>query len=132
MFDDGSKTTPIPQEEDNSHVRPEAAQGGMLKTRLIDLVNLNCMIVETDEDVTCLMCDTIDDYIKYEQHRLNLVSQVKAEDMKTEKRYYGNVILLKRLSTTTLYQMARKLDVYQLSYEHYKYIYSDKYIFTRK
>ena len=61
------------------------------------------MIVDTCEDVPCLVCNTIDEYIKYEQHCLNIVSQVKAEDMKAEKRYYGNVLLLNRMSTTSLY-----------------------------
>jgi hypothetical protein len=61
------------------------------------------MIVEThDDDATCLMCDTIDDYIKYEQHRLNVVNQVKAEDMKAENKLYGNVIVLNRMYTGTI------------------------------
>jgi hypothetical protein len=51
----------------------------LLKYRLVDLVNVNCMIAETHkDDVTCLMCDTVDDYMKYEQNRLNVVNQVKA------------------------------------------------------
>lgn len=88
----------------SNNVRPEDAQGGMLKTRFVDLVNLNCMMIETYEDnVKCLVCETIDDYVKYEQHRLNIVSQVRAEDMKVENKYYGNVILLNRLSTSSLY-----------------------------
>ena len=87
-----------------NNVLPGDAQGGMLKTRLIDVVDLNCIIVEThDDDVCCLMCDTIEEYIKYEQHRLNIVSQVKAEDMKVENKYYGNIVVLNRMSTTTLY-----------------------------
>ena len=77
---------------------------GTLKTRFVDVVNLNCMVIETyDADVKCLMCNTINDYFKYEQHHLNVVSQVKAEDMKVEKKYYGNVMLLNRISTTRLY-----------------------------
>ena len=83
----------------------------VLKVKLIDLVNLNRMKVvsrsnETDRDANsdiCIMCDTIDDFIKYEQHRLNIVSQVSMEDMKVENKYYGNVIVLNRMSTTTLY-----------------------------
>ena len=75
-----------------------------MKTRLINVVDLNCMIVEThDDDVCCLMCVTIEEYIKYEQHRLNIVSQVKAEDMKVENKYYGNIVVLYRMSTATLY-----------------------------
>ncbi len=49
---------------DDSHVDD---QGGMLRNRLVDLVNLNCMKVPTiSSDVECLMCDTIEDYINYE------------------------------------------------------------------
>ena len=73
---------------------------------------MNCMIVEAcSDDVSCLMCDTIEDYNVYQfdnyskndQHRLNLISQVKAEDIKVERKYHGNVITLYRLSTTELY-----------------------------
>ncbi len=70
----------------------------MLKTRLVDLVNLNCMRISTHEDVMCIMCDTIEDYIRYEQHSLNVVNQVQTEDMKSENKYYGNVIQLNRLN----------------------------------
>jgi hypothetical protein len=74
----------------------------LLKTRFVDLVNLKCMMIETYEnDVKCLVCETIDDYIKYEQHRLNVISQVRAEDVKVENKYYGNAILLNRLSTSS-------------------------------
>lgn len=40
---------------------------------------------------------------KSDQHRLNLISQVKAKDMKVERKYHGNVVTLNRLSTTELY-----------------------------
>lgn len=57
------------------------------------------------------MCDMIQDYnvcqfykySKSDQHRLNLISQVKAKDMKGERKYHGNVVTLNRLSTTELY-----------------------------
>jgi hypothetical protein len=52
-----------------SHGLHSDAQGGMLRNRLVDLVNLNCMKIPTVlSKVECLMCDTIEDYIKYEQH----------------------------------------------------------------
>ena len=70
----------------------------LLKTRLVDLVNLNCMRIPTHEDVVCVVCDTIEDYIRYEQHHLNVVNQVQTEDMKSENKYYGNVIQLNRMS----------------------------------
>jgi hypothetical protein len=54
-------------------------------------------------DVECLMCDTIEDYIKYERHRLNIISQVTSEDMKSENKYYGNVIVLNRMCTADMY-----------------------------
>lgn len=79
-------------------VRPDGAQGGMLKTRLVDVVNINCMRVNTnDDDVKCLVCDTIEDYVRYEQHRLNVINEVVAVDMKTENKYYGNVIEINRM-----------------------------------
>ena len=70
------------------------------------------MIVEArSDDVSCLVCDTVEDYVKYElddfikseQHRLKIVGQVRAEDMKTENTYHGNVMSLNRISTMTLY-----------------------------
>ena len=74
------------------------------RTKLIDLVKLNCMRIQTDdEDTKCFVCDIVDDYIKYEHHRLNIVNQVKAEDMKAENKYYGNIIVLNRMSTMNLY-----------------------------
>jgi len=76
----------------------------VLRNRLVDLVNLNCMKIPTVScDVECLMCDTIEDFIKYEQHRLNIISQVTSEDMKSENKYYGNVIVLNRMCTTSMY-----------------------------
>jgi hypothetical protein len=46
------------------------------------------------------VCDDIEDYIKYvcEQHRLNIISQITSEDMKSEYKYCGNVIVLNRMS----------------------------------
>ena len=94
-------------------VRPDDTQGGMLKTglktlsvktRFVDLVNLNSMSVEAySDDMRYLMCNTIEDYIKSEQHRLNIISQVTSEDMKTENTYYGNVMSLNRINTTSMY-----------------------------
>ena len=76
----------------------------LLRNRLVDLVNLNCMKIPTVScDVECLMCDTIEDFIKYEQHHLNIISQVTSEDMKSENKYYGNVIVLNRMCTTSMY-----------------------------
>ena len=91
-------------------------QGGMLKdgrirkNRLVDIVNLNCMIVEShDENVECLVCDTMEDYNKYvyessikdELHRLSIVNQVGREDLRYENKCYGNIIRLNRVCTQT-------------------------------
>ncbi len=35
------------------------------------------------------MCDLIKEFTEYELHHLNVVSQVKTEDMKSENKYYG-------------------------------------------
>ncbi len=76
----------------------------LLRNRLIDLVNLNCMKIPTVScNVECLMCDTIEDFIKYEQHSLNIISQVTSKDTKSENKYYGNVIVLNRMYTTNMY-----------------------------
>ena len=75
-----------------------------MRNRLVDLVNLNCMkIPAVSNDVECLICDTIEDYIKYEQHCLNIISQITSEDMKSENKYYGNVIVLKRICSADMY-----------------------------
>ncbi len=76
----------------------------MLRNRLIDLVNLNCMKIPMElNDVECLMCDTIEDYIKYEQHSLNIISQITRKDMKSVNEYYGNVIMLNRMCSAHMY-----------------------------
>ena len=111
-FDKGSRN--IQQQEDTmtlNNIRPDDTQGGMLKsglktlrrnTRIVDCVNINSMIIDTcSDDLSYLICDTIDDYIKYEHHRLNVVSQVCSEDMKTENTYYGNIITLNRMTVTS-------------------------------
>ena len=68
------------------------------------------MIVESqDDDVMCLVCDTVEDYndyvcessIKGELHRLNVVSQVISEDLKIERKNYGNITSMNRVCTMT-------------------------------
>ena len=76
----------------------------LLRNRLVDLVNLHCMKIPTVScNMECLMCDTIKDFIKYVQHRLNIISQVTSEDMKSENKHYGNIIVLNRMCTTSMY-----------------------------
>ncbi len=84
----------------------------MLKIDLIDVVNLNRMKVvrsaEANEDIdihvnACIMCDTIDDYVRYEQHRLDVLNHVMTHDMKAENKEYGNIRVLSQLVTTSMY-----------------------------
>jgi hypothetical protein len=95
-----------------SNVLPDDAQGGMLKTDLIDVIGLNRMIVvksvskKDDIDVhvnACVMCDTIDDYVKYEQHRLHVLTYVMAHDMKAENREYGSIRVLSQRVNANMY-----------------------------
>jgi stage V sporulation protein SpoVS len=88
---------------DHCNVLPDDTQGGMLKSRLIDIVNLNCMRIPSHEEAMCVVCDTIEEYIRYEQHRLNVVNQITTEDMKAENKYYGNVIQLNHMSVPKMF-----------------------------
>lgn len=94
------------------------------KTRFVDIANLSCMIVTAcSDDVSCIVCNTIEDYkickfnnyVKGEQH-LDLEGHMKAEDMKVENRYCGNVVSLNRISTTALHLEICKSDERQPSY----------------
>jgi hypothetical protein len=88
---------------DQRNILPDDTQGGMLKSRLIDIVNLNCMCIPSHEESMCVVCDTIEEYIRYEQHRLNVVNQITTEDMKAENKYYGNVIQLNCMSVPKMF-----------------------------
>ena len=78
---------------------PDGAQGGMCKSMFIDVVNMNCMRVESEfEGPDCDVCDSVEEYVRYEQHHLNVVHQTCDEDMKVEKKYHGRVVLLHRMS----------------------------------
>ena len=58
------------------------------------MIYTNSMKLERNGDVCDhVMCDTIESYVQYEQHRLNVIRQVYEQDMKVEKKYYGNVVL---------------------------------------
>ena len=56
------------------------------------------MRIPSHEESMCVVCDTIEEYIRYEEHRLNVVNQITTEDMKAENKNYGNVIQLNRMS----------------------------------
>jgi len=77
---------------------PDAAQGGMLKYTYVDLVYMNCMRVNTCfGGPNHIICDSVEEYIRYEQHRSNVLQQIYSEDMRVENRYYGQTVLLNRL-----------------------------------
>ena len=109
IYDDKHKLVTRPE-----NVRPDDVQGGMLKLyqqtlkqnaenkkpKMVKVAGYNCMLMDSmNDDVACYICDSIDEYVKCEQHRLHILGQTIAEDMKAEKRYYGNVI---NLNTTMI------------------------------
>ena len=72
---------------------------------LVDLENINCMRTPARlATITCVMCDVIGASVRYAQHSLNVVKEVKAEDMIMEKKKYystellSSVIILNRTS----------------------------------
>lgn len=87
----------------SNNVRPDDTQGGMLKYGHVTVSNINCMrvVIDKDRESKWIVCNDIDDYVRYEQHRLNIVAQVTAQDMKAEKQYYGNVIVLDSMYVKT-------------------------------
>jgi hypothetical protein len=79
---------------------PNDAQGGMLKCMYIDVAYLNVMRIDTHhEGPNYLMCDSIEEYLRFEQHRSYLAQRVTEEDLSVEARYYGNVVQLHRIVT---------------------------------
>jgi hypothetical protein len=84
---------------DDAAILPTDVQGGMLKCVFVDTVYMNCMRIYSDYDgPNYLVCDSIEEYIRFEQHRSNVAQRVQEEDLKVEKIYYGNIISLHRLS----------------------------------
>ena len=43
---------------------------------------------------TEFICTDIDDFVRYEQYHSDLVSKVQEQDLKLERKQYGNVIVL--------------------------------------
>jgi hypothetical protein len=41
-----------------------------------------------------VICDSVEEYIQYEQHPLNVARQIHVEDMKVENTFYCNVVTL--------------------------------------
>ncbi len=44
------------------------------------------------------MCDDIEEYLRFEQHRSSVAQQVQEEDMSVENWYYGEMISLQRIT----------------------------------
>ncbi len=66
----------------------------------IDTVYMNVMWINTEyEGLNYLVCDSIEEYLRFEQHRLCLVSRVNEEDMSIENLYYGETVCLNRTFT---------------------------------
>jgi hypothetical protein len=71
----------------------------MLKTVFIDTVYMNVMQLESEsEGPDYMVCESIEDYMKYEQHRSCLVNRVQEEDLSVENRHYKNVMMLYRMN----------------------------------
>ena len=80
---------------------PDDAQGGMLEFGVaeqkmlrygfVDLISCNCMRIGTAQDKPngIRVCD-IEEYMMSEQHRSNMVNQIQSEDMKVERKLYGD------------------------------------------
>ena len=78
-------------------VCPDDAQGGMLEYAFVDLVYCNCMrIGESIDGFNHVTIGSIEEYMACEQHRLNLAHQMYDEDMRVEKKYYGDLVFTER------------------------------------
>ncbi len=81
-------------------VTPDDVQGGMLKCVFVDTVYMNVMHINTQyEGPNYLVCDSIEEYLRFEQHRSCLVSRVNEEDLSIENQYYGGTVCLNKMIT---------------------------------
>ena len=86
----------------NSHSSWSLRWRLVLKCVFIDTIYMNVMRMESEyEGPDYLVCDSIEEYIRFEQHHLNLTHKVREEDMKVENQYYCNIIQLNRMYTAT-------------------------------
>jgi hypothetical protein len=70
----------------------------MLKCMFVDTVYMNVMRINSEyEGPNYLVCDSIEEYLRFEQHRSCLVSRVNAEDISIENQYYGETVCLNRM-----------------------------------
>ncbi len=71
----------------------------VLKSVFIDTVYMNVMQLESEsEGPDYMLCDSIEDYVKYEQHHSCIIDRVQEEDLSIENRYYRNVTMLYRIN----------------------------------
>ncbi len=66
----------------------------------VDTVYMNVMQINTEhEGPNYLVCDSIEEYLRFEQHRSCLVSRVNEEVMNIKNQYYGETLCLNRMVT---------------------------------
>jgi hypothetical protein len=72
----------------------------LLKCVFVDTVYMNVMRINTQyEGPNYLVCDSIEEYLRFEQHRSCLVARVNEEDMSIENQYYGETVCLNKMIT---------------------------------
>ena len=63
----------------------------------MSLVYCNAMMIQSAPGgPTEYVCDSIDDFLKYEHHRSLLEQETSERDLKVERKYYGNVVVLEK------------------------------------
>ena len=89
----------VPVQVEQVQVLPNTAQGGVLKYGFLDLVHGNCMKIPMNEENKYVVCTSIEDYIRSEQHRSNINTQLVQEDLKGSKGLYGQVVTCNRVTS---------------------------------
>ena len=60
----------------------------------VELVYCNTMrVLSKTGGPSTVVCSDISDFLKYEQHRLNLAQEYRENDMKVENKYYTEAVL---------------------------------------
>ncbi len=61
---------------------------------------MNVMRINSEyEGPNYLICDSIEEYLRFEQHRSSVAQRIKEEDMSIENRYYGETVCRNRVNT---------------------------------
>jgi hypothetical protein len=63
----------------------------------VDLFYCNLCVFPWPRKITS---SSVEDYISHEQQRLNLLANIQSEDMKEERKFYGNMSLCNRVTVT--------------------------------